>query len=434
MTDLPTDWADNTGMKVDADYLNALDGKVNRLIEAVINVTDYGATGDGTTDDTTAINNAYAAAVAAHVPLYFPAAASYYKTTASLLWTDRGLRVFGDGQNVSRIYCAGTNMPVVKIADSQQHISGLDLGYTSQRPNTESNSACIMFGTDNGAKQANLSVFENLLLSRGSRGMMINTGVTSLAGMFNCIFVNVNILGYTIDGINLNSGNDAGAMGSGAVFINTYVKNNYTGSVGSANGSGVFLKNWNEVVFSQLNVEHVNLTAGGAGPAALRVANSDHVVVNGFHTESVTLSGNGTAFIFNSSSRIIVNGWTRILNTLSGTAVPTLQFAGSNAAITVNGLKNRNNTNTSATRVLAAFGSATNAAAWLNNVDTADNTATSSGGDATDRVVFDDRITTTTVPATATSTGTAGVMATDGTNLYVCTAANTWRRVALSSW
>lgn len=38
------------------------------------------------------------------------------------------------------------------------------------------------------------------------------------------------------------------------------------------------------------------------------------------------------------------------------------------------------------------------------------------------------------VPDTATSTGTAGDMAYSSTYVYICTATNTWRRAALSSW
>lgn len=40
----------------------------------------------------------------------------------------------------------------------------------------------------------------------------------------------------------------------------------------------------------------------------------------------------------------------------------------------------------------------------------------------------------TTVPATATSTGSAGQIAYDTNFFYVCVATNTWRRTALSSW
>lgn len=39
-----------------------------------------------------------------------------------------------------------------------------------------------------------------------------------------------------------------------------------------------------------------------------------------------------------------------------------------------------------------------------------------------------------TVPATATSAGTAGNIRYDGNHLYICTATNTWVRTALSTW
>ncbi len=38
------------------------------------------------------------------------------------------------------------------------------------------------------------------------------------------------------------------------------------------------------------------------------------------------------------------------------------------------------------------------------------------------------------VPASATATGTQGQLAQDGSYLYVCTASNTWKRVAIASW
>jgi len=40
----------------------------------------------------------------------------------------------------------------------------------------------------------------------------------------------------------------------------------------------------------------------------------------------------------------------------------------------------------------------------------------------------------TTVPASATATGTAGQIAADASYFYVCVATDTWRRVALSAW
>lgn len=37
-------------------------------------------------------------------------------------------------------------------------------------------------------------------------------------------------------------------------------------------------------------------------------------------------------------------------------------------------------------------------------------------------------------PATATSPGTAGDFAADADYLYICTATNTWKRVAVATW
>lgn len=52
----------------------------------------------------------------------------------------------------------------------------------------------------------------------------------------------------------------------------------------------------------------------------------------------------------------------------------------------------------------------------------------------TSPVINNPTLTGAAVPATATSTGTTGQIAYDSTHLYICTATNTWRRIALASW
>jgi len=49
-------------------------------------------------------------------------------------------------------------------------------------------------------------------------------------------------------------------------------------------------------------------------------------------------------------------------------------------------------------------------------------------------VYVNEGLVVTTVPATLTSTGTAGEIAYDTNYLYVCTATNTWVRTALATW
>ncbi len=65
-------------------------------------VTDYGAVGDGVTDDTLAIQAAFTAALARRAAVYFPARAGGYRTTAPIVITATH-RIYGDGPFSSRI-------------------------------------------------------------------------------------------------------------------------------------------------------------------------------------------------------------------------------------------------------------------------------------------------------------------------------------------
>ena len=67
----------------------------------VFNVKDYGAVGDNSTNDTTAIAAAIAAAKTAKGAVYFPA--GIYKTSAISITSAAGLTLYGDGMGVSVI-------------------------------------------------------------------------------------------------------------------------------------------------------------------------------------------------------------------------------------------------------------------------------------------------------------------------------------------
>jgi len=48
--------------------------------------------------------------------------------------------------------------------------------------------------------------------------------------------------------------------------------------------------------------------------------------------------------------------------------------------------------------------------------------------------IYDNIILNSTVPASASDTGTAGSIAYDADYLYICVATDTWKRVAISTW
>jgi len=108
------------------DFINAGAGAVTRTVQAklrdIVNVRDFGATGDGTTDDAAAIRAAIAAASGR--TLYFPTPASSYLCNSSL-GTLSSVRLLGDGRRVCTIkknYSGGS--PFITMNDSSE-IEGL---------------------------------------------------------------------------------------------------------------------------------------------------------------------------------------------------------------------------------------------------------------------------------------------------------------------
>jgi len=97
------------------------------ILEAnnTINVKYYGATGDGTTDDTTAINAAIAAITSTYATLYFPSGTYVVSSTLTLA---SSVRVVGDGQASTTVYLkSSSNCDVFHVTASNVSFENLTI-------------------------------------------------------------------------------------------------------------------------------------------------------------------------------------------------------------------------------------------------------------------------------------------------------------------
>ena len=108
---------------------------------AIINALDYGAVGDGVTDNQIAITNAVAAANATGASLYFPTGS--YKVSVGGFQVTGGVKVFGDGPS-SAIFstaAAATNAPIFYVTGERIWFDSLQIYFQTFK--TDAWSACI---------------------------------------------------------------------------------------------------------------------------------------------------------------------------------------------------------------------------------------------------------------------------------------------------
>lgn len=139
---------------------------------AFINALDYGATGNGTTDDTVALQAAIAAAISLKQPLYIPGGT--YKTTAELTILNTygvGLDVYGagDGTTIIKAFHIGRSIlsMIGAVNCSLNHI-------TLQGDTTTFPKIGLLLGRSSAAS-AGWHTFNKIMI----------TGAFSLAGVYN---------------------------------------------------------------------------------------------------------------------------------------------------------------------------------------------------------------------------------------------------------
>jgi Pectate lyase superfamily protein len=123
---------------------------VQEKLRESVSVKDFGAVGDGVTDDTAAIQAAINAVITpSGGTLYFPSGT--YKITAKLLIPfSAGWRIFGASRDQTRIKQFASNTRIFSFETENTHsweISDFTLEWSTAQSTAQTNSIAIYFGT-----------------------------------------------------------------------------------------------------------------------------------------------------------------------------------------------------------------------------------------------------------------------------------------------
>ena len=194
-----------------------------RKLDDYISVKDYGAVGDGTTDDTAAFNAALATEKAIRVP------AGNYRITSTLSVTDNNVTMIGEGERLSIIKFTGGTDGLSWTSTDDSHSLILERLQLQAAANMSGSPVNASFGVSLGDIKAGVSL-ENIVaapVSSGywAQGFRFNNCRNS--NLVECIFNGTYVYsnyGYKFTGQCLDfkaercQGNDIGA-GTGAGFI-----------------------------------------------------------------------------------------------------------------------------------------------------------------------------------------------------------------------
>jgi hypothetical protein len=246
-----------------------------------INVKDYGAVGDGSTDDTVSIQAAFTAAVAnGGGTVYFPDTPSFYKVTSTvnIAATANSVTILGDGIFRSEIKmvtasadtlftCAGslyvTNISITGIPSSGNVYRAGDIGFDSAGPISMQNVS--LYGWDNGVKWSGGYYYKFSGCDLRLMNIAFNTFDANNVMIDKCKVSELNKL-IVLSG------------GAGPTVINKCSLESWTQSIASvASGASP------QIIVSECYIENYPSDAVAAGLVGT-FYNNGWVVINGGHT------------------------------------------------------------------------------------------------------------------------------------------------------
>jgi hypothetical protein len=266
-------------------------------------VRSYGAVGDGTTDDTTAIQATIDACnTAGGGVVAFPKGTFVISAALDML-NKTGVRLEGASLLATVIRQNTLTLPVVKVRGSYIGITDMQLRYVSQATNAAA-TAIELHGI------VSFSEFRNLYMWYCNIGIAYG-GAISPTGEFSNLFENIRIGLFNANGIKLIP---TATSSTGSHWSNIYI-NNYTGSIaGVCTGQPLYL-NQTSAVFNQLNIEWCDVVTANVSTCFLHQCSG--VVINKLHIEGCKLAASkGFINTFGSGGcQVQVNGLDLLTNT-----------------------------------------------------------------------------------------------------------------------
>jgi len=316
----------------DVTFLQAGTGAVTRTAQAkmrdVVSVKDFGAVGDGVTDDTVAFQNAIAAA--SGKALFISSPSNAYKITSGLT-IPTGTSIIGDNKWKCKILC-GANINLLTMQDSSS-ISGVYLegnattGVGIQIPSGQNNQSiidCRIINFDSGASAGVLNFADN---TAGSRMFVSNVemwqtnGITG-SGKYAVYIPNVisaNAIPRKFDGIE--------TAGLASFYLggcnNLYIVNSFIGDLAyTSNSRAALITNTRVLNQTSLTVDGANhILQGNIFPQITLAATLTNSVIGPFSNNNPPIIDNTPA---NNSVQTFQYRWLYTPTLSSGGVAPVL--------------------------------------------------------------------------------------------------------------
>jgi hypothetical protein len=272
---------------------SAADYNTSWLSRPFVATSTHGVSMGDTGNQAGAVHNARDQAVALGVPLVFDQP-GICRITSSLDIRREGLKVYGLGENKTRIKQATPNIPVVLAGMRDNTLTDMSLEYAAQPSASDTGAVALQLYNGFMGYYARLAIITSYQsIGLGQSEWPVGNGQNTV---FSTTFENIRCLGWRKNALDLRSYVGASTAN---LWLNTYLHNNYGGSPETSSDCAVLVQGFDDTVFSVLNIEQCIFSGSHAF-----VNNGSGVTIDGLHYESVTMQASGTA-LFQSYDRAL---------------------------------------------------------------------------------------------------------------------------------